>query len=269
MLEHNCSLFSALFVQLSKEIAGLESTTIQVPLIAEDKLGFANLISQIKDEAYKLKLLEIGADSEMHRISSLHAKLTEGDKFTPELLAAELKHIQSDFVFLLMKMKFAYIPAPNDKYFEQEQLFGEKTHEQFRDACNDIKDAGNCIAAELYTAAVFHLMRVAEFGLRHIADRVKVELKDKGNPIPIEYATWDKVIQGIQNKITETRKLSQGVEKNEELQFYSDAADQATFIKDLWRNDVSHTRKRYNDREAIGVFVRVKGFMKLLAKGKA
>ena len=94
-----------------------------------------------------------------------------------------------------------------------------------------------------------------------------VKLTDKGKPQSIEFATWDKVITGIKTKIADVRLLPQGLRKNRNLQFYSDAAENCTYIRDIWRNEISHTRKNYNEGEAIGILKRVEDFMRLLAIG--
>jgi hypothetical protein len=108
-------------------------------------------------------------------------------------------------------------------------------------------------------------MRVAEYGLRYVAKKAGVKLTDKGKSQPIEYATWDKVIAEIKKQITAARALSHGPKKNMKLQFYSDAAENLTYIRDIWRNEISHTRKSYNEAEALGVLTRVRDFMELLA----
>ena len=135
----------------------------------------------------------------------------------------------------------------------------------FPEATADTESAIECYALEQPTAAVFHMMRMAEHGLRAIAKKVGVRLTDKGKPQPLEYATWDKVITAINNKIAAARLLPQGPKKNQKLRFYSDAAENCTYIRDLWRNETSHTRKRYNSAEAWGVINRVRDFMELLA----
>jgi hypothetical protein len=139
--------------------------------------------------------------------------------------------------------------------------------EKFPLSKKDSMSAGECYALEQNTASVFHLMRVAEHGLRAIAKQVGVKLIDKGKPQPIEFATWDKVIQGIETKITAARNLSHGPAKNRRLQFYSNAAEHCKHIRDIWRNEVSHTRKDYNEGEALGILHRVKDFMSLLTTG--
>jgi hypothetical protein len=178
----------------------------------------------------------------------------------------ELGALRDGIQVELGKLHFAFVPVPTDKFFEQEKLFGDLVCEKFEKARQDIKDAGNCLAAGLPTACVFHLMRVAEFGLRSIATRVGVKLKKKGKPQPIAFATWGEVIQGINGTLASIRTQPPGPRKNRKLQFYSDTAEQCMYIKDLWRNEVSHTRKRYTGREAVEVMERLRHFMVLLTK---
>lgn len=181
-----------------------------------------------------------------------------------ESIRREIKALRKNMELVLHRRKFVSVAEDNTKYFEQEKLFGDVVYEKFEEARQDIRDAGNCFAVDLPNACVFHLMRVSEIGLRHVAARVGVKLKDKGKPQAIEYATWDKVIHGIQGQITKARTLPQGARKARRLSFFSDAAELCSYIKDIWRNEISHTRKRFNENEALGAMERVKSFMQLL-----
>jgi hypothetical protein len=176
----------------------------------------------------------------------------------------EIKALRKNIELELDKRKFIFVSEENAKYFEQDKLFGNAVYEKFEKAREDIKDAGTCLAIGLPTACIFHLTRASEIALRHIAKKVGVTLKDKGKPQPLEYATWDKVITKIQSHITQAKLLPQGPRKARRLSFFSDAADQCSYIKELWRNEVSHTRKRYNENEALGAMQRIKNFMELL-----
>lgn len=266
MIEHFALELCVMYEQMTINIQGLAgSETPAVELHPEYKKSMARTGLQRVLEQHKR--LNFGS-SVMLRADMLHKLLMDGhERYTPELLVKELQSIMMEIIIALNQRRFACIPPENSSYFEQEQLFGEKVHRKFKDARPDIKDAGNAFAASLYTACVFHLMRVAEFGLRNVAKNVGVRLIDKGNPQPINYATWDKVIQGINTRITAARALSQGPRKNRKLQFYSGAADQCCYIRDLWRNEVSHTRKRYDHGEALAAMERVRTFLQLLAKG--
>src|SRR5208282_5491043 len=117
----------------------------------------------------------------------------DSEELSKAALKELLEQIYQTFYLKLDQMKFAYIPAPNDKYFERDDMFGAKVYDRFPPARDDIKDAGNCYAASLYTACVFHLMRVAELGLRAIADKVGAEITHSGQAIPLEYGDWNKV----------------------------------------------------------------------------
>jgi len=161
---------------------------------------------------------------------------------------------------------FASIHGDRAAYFEQEAMFGEPVARVLQNASADIKSAGNCFAAEEYTATVFHLMRAAEHGLRALARKLQVRLSHSGRIQPIEFADWDKVITACKNKIDAARGLGPGPKRQAQLELYSDAADHCLFMKEIWRNNVSHTRRPYIESEAQAVMDRVRGFMVLLAE---
>jgi hypothetical protein len=218
----------------------------------------------IKFAEQHCKAVELG-DAAMLPLYSIKSELGRFDLTNSYItdIRPQIKALREGIHVELGKRKFAYIPSSVDKYFEQEQLFGEAVFKKFEDARDDVKEAGNCLAAGLPTACVFHLTRVAEIGLRYIAAKVGVKLTDKGKPQPVEYATWDKVIHGIQSKIAQAKTLHQGPRKAAKLSFFSEAAEQCSYIKEI-RNEVSHTRKRYNENEALGAMQRIKSFMELL-----
>jgi hypothetical protein len=129
-------------------------------------------------------------------------------------------------------------------------------------------ESGRCYAKQQPTACVFHSMRVAEFGLRALARKANVSLiSKKGKRCPIEFADWQKVLTGIENKIVAARLKPAGPKKNAEIMFLSDAASHCTHLRDIYRNEISHTRKRYNMAEAFAAYSRVADFMKLLSRG--
>jgi hypothetical protein len=190
--------------------------------------------------------------------------LREVQRPTIGMLEVQLRNVHAAISREVKKWKFVRIPDKAISYFEQERLFGDEVYSGFPDARADIKDAGNCIATELPTAAMFHLMRASEYGLRRLAHKLKVKLTHKGKNHPIDYADWEKVITGIKNKIADSRQLPHGSRREERLSMYSDAADHCTFVKDIWRNNLSHTRSPYRTAEAIAAFERIRDFLKFL-----
>lgn len=176
----------------------------------------------------------------------------------------------------LAEKNFTFIPSKKSDFFEKPDLFGLKVHSQFPSVAIEIKEAGNCIAADLNTAAVFHLMRAAELGLRSLADHFGAKIKNK----PLELAGWDDVIKALESKIEQklnpkTPKGSSAIvkpvrksakKKADDREFYRGVMGEFYAFKDVWRNSVMHTRSTYNESEALGVFLRVKDFMVRLSE---
>jgi len=163
----------------------------------------------------------------------------------------------------LDRHKYVYINNDNVKYFEQDKLFGDDVYDAFLSIRDEIKDAGNCLAAELYTACVFHLMRVAEYGLRALAKERGVTLKHNK---PIEYGEWGTIIRGIEKTIEPIENKAQaGPEKDAALAFYHGAIGEFRAFKDVYRNPAMHPRKRYDKYEAASAMQHVLEFMKKLS----
>jgi hypothetical protein len=211
-------------------------------------------------EHFEMKLILV-------RGKRLQAQLLDDkNNWTADRLLDAVKEFRRDVDVELKKRRFALLNSPNDEYFEQEKLFGDAVYKKLPKARADIKDAGNAFATELYTSAVFHLMRVGEYGLRSIAQRLGVTISDKGEKIPLEYGDWNKVITAIRNKLDEGRKMAGNAKKQAFLAYHSDGLERCAALKDLYRNEVSHTRKRYNQGEALAVMQRVRDLMQLLAR---
>lgn len=160
--------------------------------------------------------------------------------------------------------RFAFVPSDKAALLDKIEHDWKKVWSAFDKAQDDTQEAIKCYALGRNTACVFHLMRVAEHGLRRLAKRLGVTLVHKGQNHPLEYADWDKVITGIKNKIAVARTLPHGKKRADTIQFFSDAADHCSYMKDIWRNEVSHARRRYTDVEALAALTRVHGFMELL-----
>ena len=163
--------------------------------------------------------------------------------------------------------KFLYISTREDELFRKNRLFGNVVYKMFPDARMELRDAGTAFAMELYSACVFHLMRVAEHGLRELARRLSVRLTHKARFMPLDYGDWNQVITGIRGKITTARMLTPGPKRQAKLEMYSNAADHCEYMKDIWRNTASHARKSYTKSEALLTMDRVKAFMQFLSVG--
>ena len=171
----------------------------------------------------------------------------------------------------LEKRLFAFIEPKRVELSSEMQERWADVLKNIPDAKADFEDAHLAYSLELRTATVFHLMRVAEHGLRVMAKkmRVSLDLKDKKGIVPIEFADWQKVITAIKNKLSLVGALPTGSKRQAKLEKYSDAADHCVFMKDIWRNTVSHARRPYKDQEALAALERVRDFMQFVATGFA
>ncbi len=74
---------------------------------------------------------------------------------------------------------FLYVDSRHKEYYEGLSLFGDEVEQAFPSSNYDIAESGKCIALNRSTAAVCHLMRVLEWGLRAMATKLKVRFENK------------------------------------------------------------------------------------------
>lgn len=136
-------------------------------------------------------------------------------------------------------------------YFDSSNnLFGESVSNKFPSAIPDIEDAGRCIACAQGTAAVFHLMRVMEAGLKALSSR-----------LDILYApSWESHMHQIMKKINTPHNEKSKDWKSIEP-FCRDIMGDLQIVKVAWRNPTMHVVRRYSPDEAEAIFGAVKGFM--------
>ncbi len=135
----------------------------------------------------------------------------------------------------------------------------------FPSANYDIRQAGNCYAVQANTGAIFHLMRVAEHGLRALARDRRVRVP-RGT---VEFATWEEILKEIQKAVEAIDQYPRRDARDAQYEFYHGAMMEFRSFKNVWRNTRMHTRGPSNEdderREAERVMQRVGDFMKILA----
>ncbi len=157
---------------------------------------------------------------------------------------------------------FLVIPAERRQFWNNNKWIGEKTRASFPLATQEIRWAGTSFACGLSTACVFHLMRSAEYGLRGLARERKVTMPTG----PIDWATWQDLIQEIRNKSRDLANgLPKGPKRDAAREFYIGALGQFEAFKDEYRNSVMHVRTAYDDGQAAEVLVLVPNFMERLS----
>lgn len=186
-------------------------------------------------------------------------------KVTHETLANEFRVLRETAEHELQHRRFIYIPERLAKVHDRVSVDWELPWTKIAACKEDAQDAVDCYVVGKNEACVFHLMRVAEHCLRTFSRRLRVNLTHNRKPQPIELATWHKIIDGCNVQIAKARALNPSAKKQERLSLYSDAAQHCMFMKDIWRNEISHTGKRYTEAEALSVLNRVRDFAVFIA----
>jgi len=133
-------------------------------------------------------------------------------------------------------------------YEPSQPLFGAEIEAKFSNKSEDIAEAGKCLALVRPTAAVFHLMRVMEIGVRRFGDVLGVTLADDKN--------WQNILDEINKAI---RALDQKAMLTKK---YAAASAHLYNVKLASRNEVMHPKQTYTPDEATKVFNATDAFIR-------
>ena len=238
----------------------LESASEKDRALTVDEIR--DVSSTLEFAAQELKLAtfdELSEKAERHGIS-----LSLKSRNNPPSVATTLQELRLDIDKELHRRKFVVIREDARDCVEQARLFGERVCDAFKSARYDIKEAGNCLALDLNTATVFHLMRAAEYGLRALARDRRVQLPKRK---VLELATWDAIIKGLEDAEVAIEKApgKRTLAREAQLDFYHGAMMEFRRFKNKFRNCVMHTRKEYDRGQALSAMTHVRAFMEILA----
>ncbi|MCH7889598.1 MAG: hypothetical protein IIA00_10025 [Proteobacteria bacterium] len=202
---------------------------------------------------YLKEILELCNDIELPVSKELFSGLINDLPQSHRELEIAVKAVTSE----LQTKLFLFIPPHRAAYYESDSIVNDDVQTEFPNASIEMRIAGNCYAASLSTACVFHCMRALEHGLKALA-------ADVGLSFDIQ--NWQNIIDQIEAEIAKLRgSLPRGTAKNERLQFLSEAAAEFAHFKDGWRNYVSHNRATYEEAQALNVMSHVQTFFATLA----
>jgi hypothetical protein len=234
----------------------------------EVKSFFENPINLLKAECEKYELKE--TSRQIDNASYLKSKVLYpliDRSYT--ILFTIMTNLNVTLLKELESRKFLWVSDQLTEFYEKNDLFGEEVNDRFPSARGDIKEAGNCLVAGCNTAAVFHLMRVVEWGLRALAYKfgpktMKELVKKKGNPI--SYEQWGEILKEVELRIkAKVGTMKRGQAKQSTEEFYYPLLQDINAFNDAYRKHIAHTRREYNQVEAESIFRRVKDFMNRLS----
>lgn len=162
----------------------------------------------------------------------------------------------------LSERLFLFVPQDDAQWFEKEDGFGVEVSEAFPSAFEDIKEAGTCYATGSYTACVFHLMRIAEIGLRVLIWDRGIKFK---KATPIELKEFRELFEGLERAEKDISGYAKTMARDAQLAFYHGAMVQLRAFMNLYRHRTMHAREFYSKYRAKEAMENVSKFMKILA----
>jgi hypothetical protein len=154
---------------------------------------------------------------------------------------------------------FLFVETHRAKYYESERLT-DATTKAFPTAAIELRMSGNAYASSLDTACVIHAMRAAEIGLKALATVLNATL-----PKPIELMDWQDLLNALNTPIKNIANGPRTKQRDEDMEFYSEAAAQLTHFKHAWRNRGAHGAV-FSEQQGRDVMEHVCQFFETLAK---
>lgn len=178
---------------------------------------------------------------------------------TFETLRAALNELSNTLHRELKCITVLCLNPKRSEFYKATNLFGGEVARNFPSTTFDIEEAGNCLATERSTAAVFHLIRVIEVGLQALGKTLNVpHLDPRLNP------TWEAILGKCDAELKKTRK-DRSPDWQADPDFFSEATARLRSVKDAWRNPTMHIQKKYMPDEAQDIYNAVRTFMRHLA----
>lgn len=209
---------------------------------------------------------DIGMESAWAEIDRVNSSL-EGNT-NPQVCVVAARHIRHCLIDELEKRKFLYVRPDHSNFVDSDALFGDPVKQAFPSAARDLKEAGNCLAADGGTGSVFHLMRAAEFALRALARDRDLAFKDK----PLEDKQWGEILSALEGKLTVLRNADRkswalAEARDAQIRFYNEVVQELRGFNDAWRRHISHadTQAFYESDTALGILKHVRAFMQKLS----
>jgi hypothetical protein len=164
---------------------------------------------------------------------------------------------------LELSAKHLLVLEPRDvRYFAPERpLFGSEFDQKFISAGrSELNDAAKCLALSRSTAAVFHLMRIMELGIRALTACL-------GIPDPIKPAerNWAIMLRKIRDEGINRKWPTPADRISGDGSIVDSFYASLDAVKNPWRDPTMHVDKRYEPEDAELIFGAVRGFMMILA----
>lgn len=190
-------------------------------------------------------------DAEMAAWLGEHDKIESALKNDKNILRSQLDEINKSFAIQADSLKVLYIERGKTAFWIDPESGWEDVIKQWPDTAYDIVEAGKCLALDRPTAAVFHLARIGERGLR---DACKKYLPPAYLPLA-GFETMGAYFRGIDDYAKPAPQPLGAVK-------LSEAAELFRPIKNIWRDDVMHCNAKYTEEEARVCYYAIQNMLK-------
>jgi hypothetical protein len=199
-------------------------------------------------------------DSVVPQIDRLSDALNRGDTLSVVQVAGltqGFRHLIANIRDHLDQEFFFHIDGSDAPLYLGAEPFGGEVSVKFPSASEDIAEAAKCLAVQRPTACVFHLMRVAEAGVRVLGKRFRIVIADPRNE------TWANIIRLVNTKI-EGLPTKTAIQRSRKEELAS-ASAYLNAMRIATRNGVMHPKETYTREQAHEVFRATRLFMIHLA----
>jgi hypothetical protein len=170
------------------------------------------------------------------------------------VLYEEVRHLHKYFERELEAAKLLALNPEGARFYDGAvAMFGDDTIKAFPSIAAEVDEAGKCLALERPAAAIFHLMRVVEIGLRCLAKPIGMA---GANP------DWGQVIRAVDDYI-KLPKPQRALPIDDS--FLAGVSAQMHAVKLAWRNQAMHVDATFGLANARDIFSATKSLMQHLA----
>jgi hypothetical protein len=139
-------------------------------------------------------------------------------------------------------------------------VFGDEVQVKFPTASYEIEESSKCLALSRDTAAVFHLMRCMEIGIRAVAKSLAIPDPIKGGD-----RNWGEMLKKIKSAMDAKNATGPDHWKPDDRNIFESAYGSLDAVRVAWRNTTMHVENKYSPDEAEHIFGAVRGLMRRLA----
>ncbi len=253
---------SSVFAEIT-QLAQVASTGGKGDQISLDRRSY---IAEYNMLTVQLLCAELDLYQSLHAAQRLMGSLKTDDVFTNSELQWKLDNLRELMESEMRQHLYFRVENHLTRYINAKYPFGEEVEIAFPSIKRDLKEAGRCIAFDCNTAAVFHLMRIAEIGLWELGRDRQIPLAQNDK---IEFSEWGVIIKEIEPAVKAIQQWPNSRSKEDAHKFYNQALEEIRALNDGWRRHVAHNRPNMlspSPEDALAAWGHVQRLMKTLAE---